>query len=174
MYKRQVGSGRVLSYTTLSATGTTAGTGQTGDYLLDGTQQTINNGIDQTTQKSNGTNITVYNATGTPPAVGTALAVVSGTGSFLPGSVTGSISGTTMSVTVASGTNLSAGDALFGGGILPFTKIVARVSGTGGTGTYTITPSQTTASSIIVDRPAVLTVTYASSFSVSRLSLIHI
>lgn len=163
-----VGSGRVLSYTTLSATGTTAGTGQTGDYLLDGTQQTINNGIDQTLQQSNGKNITVYNATGTPPAVGTALAVVSGTGSFLPDSVTGSISGTTMTVTVASGTNLSAGDALFGGGILPFTKIVARVSGTGGTGTYTITPSQTAASSTIIDRPAVVTVTSASSFSVSR------
>ena len=163
-----VGNGRVLSYTTLSMTGTAAGTGQTGDYLLDGTQQTINNGIDQTTQKSNGTNITVYNATGTSPLVGTALAVVSGTGSFLPDSVTGSISGTTMSVTVASGTNLSAGDALFGVKILPSTKIVARVSGTGGTGTYTITPSQTVASSIIVDRPAVLTVTSASSFSVSR------
>jgi hypothetical protein len=163
-----VGSGRVLSFTTLSATGTTAGTGQTGDYLLDGTQQTINKGTDQTTQQSNGTNITVYNATGTSPLVGTALAVVTGTGSFLPDSVTGSISGTTMSVTVASGTNLSPGDALFGVNILPSTKIVARVSGTGGTGTYTITPSQAVASSTIVDRPAVLMVTSASSFSVSR------
>ena len=164
-----VGSGRVLSYTTQSVTGGTAGTGQAGDYLLNGAQQTISNGVDQTLQQSNGKNITVYNASGTAPLAGTALAVVSGTGQFLPDSVTASISGTTMTVTAASGTpNLSAGDALFGTSVLPSTKIVARLTGTGGTGTYTITPSQTVASSTILDRAAVVTVTSASSFSISR------
>ena len=164
-----VGSGRVLSYTTQSVTGGTAGTGQAGDYLLNGAQQTISNGVDQTLQQSNGKNITVYNASGTAPLAGTALAVVSGTGQFLPDSVTASISGTTMTVTAASGTpNLSAGDALFGTNVLPSTKIVARLTGTGGTGTYTITPSQTVASSTILDRAAVVTVTSASSFSISR------
>jgi hypothetical protein len=101
---------------------------------------------------------------------------------FIPDSVTGSISGTTMTVTVAGGTpNLSAGDVLFGGGdplatgilrtgIRPNTRIVARGSGTGGTGTYTITPSQTVGSGIIMARAAVVDTPTptANSFTVSR------
>jgi hypothetical protein len=114
------------------------------------------------------TTITLTGAT-TAPAVGTALAVASGTGQFLPDSVTGSISGTTLNVTVASGTHLSVGDALFGNGVKPNTTITAPGSGSGGTGTYTITPSQTVASGTIMARAAVVSVASANSFTVSRL-----
>lgn len=114
------------------------------------------------------TTITLSGAT-TEPAVGTALAVVAGTGQFLPDSVTGGISGTSLTVTAASGTNLSAGDALFGAGLLSNTRITARGTGTGGTGTYTVTPSQTVASGTIIARAAVVAVTSANSFTVSRL-----
>jgi len=89
---------------------------------------------------------------------------------FLPDSVTGSISGSTLSVTVApSGTNLSVGDSLFGAGFKPNTHITAIVSGSGGTGTYFVTPSQTVASGTIIARAAIVAAASANSISVSRL-----
>jgi hypothetical protein len=58
---------------------------------------------------------------------------------------TASISGTTMDVTaVASGT-LAVGDIVYGG-VSPITKITALETGTGGTGTYTVSVSQTVSS----------------------------
>ena len=156
-----------------ATTGTT-GTGSIGDYVLSAQfspDSTNPNIADPTNMQSYGTAITITG--GTPissPTVGTALAVVSGTGKFLPDSVTGSISGTTMSITATIGsTNLSVGDALFGTNIKANTKITARLTGTGGTGTYTITPSQSVASSTIIDRAAVVAVNSAISFSVSRI-----
>lgn len=148
----------------------TTGSGSTGDYALSATVTRVNNG-DPTTMLTSGgqsTTITLTGATAVP-TVGTALAVVEGTGEFFPDSVTGSISGITLTVTVASGTNLSAGDALFGANITANTRIVARSSGTGGTGTYTITPSQTAASGMIMARAAVTGIPTANSFTVSRL-----
>lgn len=175
---------RTLAYTTTGVTGgASAGAGGTGDYLLSGSQQTISLGADQTNQQSNSTYVRVHNASGTAPSVGTAIGVVSGTGQFAPDSVLGYISGTTLTVTSIpanpiqiNATNLSAGDALFGAGVSVNTVITARVSGTGGTGTYTVSPSQTVGIAAtpvtIIARAAVVgtpSTPSASSFYVSRL-----
>ena len=62
---------------------------------------------------------------------------------------TGAISGTTLTVSaVASGT-LQVGQVLSGSGITAGTYISALGTGTGGTGTYTVSPSQTVASTAI-------------------------
>lgn len=124
----------------------------------------------------------------TAPAVGTALAVVSGIGQFLPDScTTSSISGTTLTVSGCSGPNstlskLSAGDAIFGQRVLPNTVIVNQLSGTppGRDGTYTVSPSYTAAHSYtaaatgsitIIARAAVVPnpTPTTTSFTVSRL-----
>lgn len=59
--------------------------------------------------------------------------------------VTGSIAGTTLTVTVVSSGTLAVGQTLIdpAGGIAPGTKITALGSGSGGTGTYTVSASQT-------------------------------
>lgn len=64
-----------------------------------------------------------------------------------PGSLTGAISGTTLTVsTVASGT-LQAGQTVAGAGVLAGTSIIAQLTGTtGGVGTYTVSRAQTIAS----------------------------
>jgi hypothetical protein len=130
------------------------------------------------------TTITLTGAT-TLPEIGTALGVVSGTGAIYPDNVAGCIgnitscsgatpscsgSGNTLRVCAITGvTNLSAGDALFGAQLKVNTVITARVSGVGGTGTYTVTPSQTAASITITARAAVVSVTHANLFTISRL-----
>jgi hypothetical protein len=64
--------------------------------------------------------------------------------------VTGSISGTTLTVsTVTSGT-IRIGDTLSGSGVLPNTTISAFGTGTGGAGTYSVSLSQTVGSDTIV------------------------
>ena len=72
---------------------------------------------------------------------------------------TGSISTTTLTVTsVLSGT-IAVGQAIFGANIAQNTVITALGTGTGGTGTYTVSDSQTTASTTInsVASPAIVT-----------------
>jgi hypothetical protein len=59
---------------------------------------------------------------------------------------TGSISGTTLTVTAMTNGTLAANQALFGIGITAETVITALGTGTGGVGTYTINISQTVAS----------------------------
>jgi len=59
---------------------------------------------------------------------------------------TGSISGTTLTVTGVSSGTIAASQALFGVGVTGETVITALGTGTGGTGTYTINLSQTVAS----------------------------
>ena len=59
---------------------------------------------------------------------------------------TGSISGTTLTVTAITNGTLAANQALFGIGITAETVITALGTGTGGVGTYTINISQTVAS----------------------------
>jgi hypothetical protein len=69
--------------------------------------------------------------------------------------VTGSISGTTLTVTaVASGT-LAVGAYITGTGITAGTNITVLGTGTGGTGTYTVSASQTVSSTTITRQPAV-------------------
>jgi len=78
---------------------------------------------------------------------------------------TGSISTTTLTVSsVLSGT-IAVGQAIFGQGIAQNTVITALGTGTGGTGTYTISNSQTVASTTInsVDAPAVVTASIAGT-----------
>ena len=60
---------------------------------------------------------------------------------------TGSISGNTLTVTAgAPGTAIALGETIIGSGILPNTTITSFGTGTGGTGTYTLSNSQTVAS----------------------------
>lgn len=58
---------------------------------------------------------------------------------------TGSISGTTLTVTKVSSGTIAAGQSLYGIGITPETVITALGTGTGGVGTYTVNLSQTIA-----------------------------
>jgi hypothetical protein len=76
---------------------------------------------------------------------------------------TGSISTTTLTVTsVLSGT-IAVGQAIFGNNVSQNTVITALGTGTGGTGTYTVSNSQTTASTIINSTAAPAIVTGAIS-----------
>ncbi|MCX6231701.1 MAG: hypothetical protein NTZ33_09175, partial [Bacteroidetes bacterium] len=62
---------------------------------------------------------------------------------------TGSISTTTLTVTAMTSGVIQVGSTLTGTGVTAGTIVTAIVSGTGGIGTYTITPSQTVASTTI-------------------------
>ena len=64
--------------------------------------------------------------------------------------ITGSISGTTLTVTQGPATgSLLIGQSLAGKGVVPGTQITGLLTGTGDVGTYTVTPSQTVLSEII-------------------------
>ena len=67
--------------------------------------------------------------------------------------VTASISGTTMTVTAVTSGVLSVGQQVYGTGVSQLTKITALGTGTGGTGTYTVSISQTVASTTIITGP---------------------
>ena len=76
--------------------------------------------------------------------------IISRTGLSVGGaSVTGSISGTTLTVTIADAVPLDVGNILSGSGVTGGTKITAYGTGTGGTGTYTVDTSQTATSTVI-------------------------
>lgn len=62
---------------------------------------------------------------------------------------TGSISGTTLTVSSMASGQIFAGEVLLGTGIATGTVVTAFVSGTGGTGTYTVSISQTVSSTQI-------------------------
>lgn len=66
-----------------------------------------------------------------------------------PITVTGSISGTTLTVTAVSSGQLALGAFITGTGVAANTRITALGTGTGGTGTYTVSSSQTVASTTI-------------------------
>ena len=63
--------------------------------------------------------------------------------------VTGSISGTTLTVTAVTSGILTVGAAIYGTGVTANTIIVAQGTGTGGVGTYTVSISQTVPSTAI-------------------------
>jgi hypothetical protein len=67
----------------------------------------------------------------------------------LGATVTGSISGTTLTVTAVSQGTLTVGQAISGTGVTAGTTITALGTGTGGTGTYTVSASQTVSSTDI-------------------------
>jgi hypothetical protein len=63
--------------------------------------------------------------------------------------VTGSISGTTLTITAVTAGSLQVGSVLDGTGVLPGTTITALGTGTGGTGTYTVNISQSVVSTTL-------------------------
>jgi len=72
---------------------------------------------------------------------------------------TGSISGTTLTVSAVASGNLAVGQTLYGTGIAAGTTITAAGTGTGGTGTYTIAVSQTVASEALIGAGALPSIT---------------
>ena len=72
---------------------------------------------------------------------------------------TGSISGTTLTVTVVQSGTIAVGQAIFGQGVAQNTVITGLGTGSGGVGTYTVSDSQTVASTAInsVASPAIVT-----------------
>lgn len=70
------------------------------------------------------------------------------------GVVTGAISGTTLTVSAVTSGSLAVGQQLAGANVTPGTTITALGTGSGGTGTYTVTPSQTAASGAITAKLA--------------------
>jgi hypothetical protein len=65
------------------------------------------------------------------------------------GTVTGSIAGTTLTVSAAAASLISPGCGITGAGVTAGTTVTANGTGTGGTGTYTVSASQTVASTTI-------------------------
>jgi hypothetical protein len=63
--------------------------------------------------------------------------------------VTGAIAATTLTVSAVTSGTLSVGDSITGTGVTAGTVITALGTGTGGTGTYVVTPSQTAGSTTI-------------------------
>jgi hypothetical protein len=72
-------------------------------------------------------------------------------------SVTGSITGTTLTVTAVGSGTLVAGMEISGANVAPDTVITAFGTGTGGTGTYTVNNSQTASSGTITGQAYVET-----------------
>jgi hypothetical protein len=84
------------------------------------------------------------------------------------GVVTGSIAGTLLTVTGVASGSLAVGQVLSGTGVTSGTYISALGSGTGGTGTYTISPSQNmSSSSLTIHDPAVSFDSVQSAFRIS-------
>lgn len=76
--------------------------------------------------------------------------------------VTGSISGTTLTVSAVSSGTLAVGQTITGSGISAGTIITALGTGTGGTGTYTVNNTQTAGSTTITATGTPVAVTYDS------------
>ena len=72
---------------------------------------------------------------------------------------TGSISGTTLTVTAMTSGAVNVGSVISGTGVTAGTTITALVSGTGGTGTYTVSASQSVASTTITGTIVASTIT---------------
>lgn len=161
-------SGGATTYGTLGTlrSGTWGAAGST--YNLTGAPQLVAS----SSLESVGTTITLsgtISGANSTPSTGTALAVSSGTGTFDSSTFTGSISGTTLTVTSCSNGSPANGDALFGVNVRPNTRITGPLAtGSACNGTYPVSTSQTAASDTILARAAVVSVTSANSYSVSR------
>lgn len=79
------------------------------------------------------------------------------------GTVTGSISGTVMTVTVNSGVIIAPGSTVTGAGVTANTKVTSYGTGNGGIGTYNVNNSQTVSSESLTIGAAPVTVTYDST-----------
>ena len=81
--------------------------------------------------------------------------------------VTGSISGTTLTVTAVTNGVLAVGSFISGTGVTAGTYITALGSGTGGAGTYTVSASQTVSSTTITSGDVFKIALYTSSANLS-------
>ena len=89
-----------------------------------------------------------------------------GTGSITAGGFvgTGSITGTTLTITSVTTTGLAVGSIISGTGITANTTITAFGTGTGGVGDYTVSVSQTVASTTILSFPTLTISAVTSGF----------
>lgn len=144
-----VGSGIITVGTVISGNGVTAGTyitalgtgtGGTGTYTVS-ESQTVSS-----------TTLTLTDDAGYTTIKNTGVVGLSVTGDGLDvntGIVTGSISSTTLTVSAVTSGGIKVGDVISGANIEDGTTITAFLTGTGGTGTYTVDTSQTVASTTI-------------------------
>lgn len=102
----------------------------------------------------------VYNRTGTTYNLSTTAGNAQTVTITAGATVTGSISGTTLSVTAVTGGRLAVGQVITGSGISANTTITSTGTAGGGIGAYTVNNSQTVASTTItaVATPAIFTV----------------
>jgi hypothetical protein len=149
-----VTTGAIAATTTLSVTASITGVIMTVTVVGAGT---VRNGTILTGTGVTAGTMVQKQLSGTAGGVGTYQVSVSQSVSST--TITGSFGTLTVSA-VASGT-LAVGQTLSGTGVTAGTTITALISGTGGTGTYAVTPSQTAASTTISAGPA--TVTYDST-----------
>ena len=117
---------------------TTSGLIQSAD--TSGSIELQSNGTTKMTVSSSGVNIGQMNG----GAITSGTAVSTATTSF-----TASISGTTMTVTAVGSGTIAVGQVITGTGVTAGTVITALGTGTGNTGTYTVSASQTVASTTI-------------------------
>jgi hypothetical protein len=119
--------------------------------------------IGQTAYANNSTGAVTFGTAGSPPTAASvtgSIAVNSGSTSTIAlNSVTGAISGTTLTVSAVGTGALAPGQTLSGTGVDPATAIVSQLTGTtGSTGTYQVSVSQTVASTTIASSGGTLTV----------------
>lgn len=141
----------VASQTHILAFG--GGRGGVGTYTVD-KSQTVGSAISGITM-SNGVPVIAGQANRTPEPASPDFVVMTpilrtrletNTDAYDDVAFTGSISGTTLTVSEVQLGTLAVGQTLFGVNITPGTQIVALGTGTGRTGTYTLNTSQTVAS----------------------------
>lgn len=149
-------TGSIAATTTLSLTGSISGNVLTVTAVGAGSVQV--GAILAGTGVTAGTQIQKQ-LTGTANGVGTYQVSVSQ--SVASTTITGSYG--TLTVTAVASGALAVGQVLSGSGVTAGTTLTAFVSGTGGTGTYVVSPSQTAASTTISAGPAVVTYDSVSS-----------
>lgn len=105
---------------------------------------------------------------------GTGAVATGATGStpVAAASVTGSISGTTLTVTAAPTGTLAVGQPITGAGVTASTYITGFGTGSGGVGTYTVNNSQTVASGTLASAVAIETIFYVSAVFANNLIII--
>lgn len=113
-----------------------------GELIVDGPQR-----VEPLTIDSNGpANVVGYFFTKSATTNKASVGGVIGNGSS---AFTGSIAGTTLTVTATTGGPITIGQTLTGSGVTASTKISGYLTGSGGTGTYTVDTNQTAASTTI-------------------------
>jgi microcystin-dependent protein len=95
--------------------------------------------------------------------VGGSLQTAAGLGSYIASSFTGSISGTLLTVSAVASGQLFVGQTISGSGVTSGTTITAFGTGTGGVGNYTVSVSQTVASTTITGAAATTALTATST-----------